>query len=104
MSQVKSFKLTTGEELIANLIETTGRGYKIKNPLVVHMMRNETGVNLGFGRWSMIHREDAVVELLITGLAADPIDVLDEVEASYLTNVSGILVPPSPPPGRILQG
>lgn len=100
---VKSFMLTTGQELIAKKVEDTGRGFKIKNPLVVHMMRGPEGVNLGFAQWSMLHKEGTEIELLFSGLVADPVDVLDEVEASYLTNVSGILVPPATT-GRILQG
>lgn len=101
---VKSFMLTTGQELIAQFVEVTGRGYKVKSPLVVHMMRGPDGApQLGFAPWSMIHAEGQVVELLITGLLADPVDVMSEVEASYLSNVSGILVPPAPS-GRILQG
>lgn len=101
---VKSFMLTTGQELIAQQVEVTGRGYKIKNPLVVHMMRGPDGKpQLGFAPWSMIHVEGTVIEMLITGLLADPVEVMAEVEASYLSNVSGILVPPATT-GRILQG
>ena len=100
---VKSFMLVTGQELIAQQVDITGRGYKIKNPLVVHMMRSENGVNLGFAQWSMIHKPDVVIELLTGGLAADPVTVLEEVETRYLSNISGIMLPPSTA-GRILQG
>jgi hypothetical protein len=103
--QVKSFMLTSGHELIAQLVEVTGRGYKIKKPLVAHMMRTQDGVQVAFARWSMLHTEEAVIELLTSGgLVADPVDVVSEIEASYLSNVSGILVPPTAPAGRILQG
>lgn len=101
---VKSFMLATGQELIAQHVEVTGRGHKIKSPLVIHMMRGPDGSpQLGFAPWSMIQKEGQVLELLEHGLIADPADVMPEVEASYLSNVSGILVPPAPS-GRILQG
>lgn len=100
---VRSFMLVTGQELIAELVKATGDGYNIKNPLVVHMMRAPDGVpSLGFAQWSMIHL-DTEVSLLDSALLARPVAVLAEVEASYLTNVSGILVPPATT-GRILMG
>lgn len=101
---VKSFMLATGQELIASLVTETGQGYMIKDPLIVHMMRGPDGKpQLGFAPWSMIHSESATSELFDHGLLCKPVDVLSEVEASYLSNVSGILVPPAPS-GRILQG
>jgi hypothetical protein len=100
---VMSFLLATGQELIAQLVEETGRGYKIKSPLVVHMMRAEDGPRLGFARWSMIQSEDAQVHVLFSGLLADPVVVIEEVEASYLSSVSGILIPPKAS-GNILLG
>jgi hypothetical protein len=106
-TQVRSFMMTTGQELIAELVKVTGTGYDIKNPLVVHMMRTpEGGVSLGFAQWSMLHKEGsgAVISLFDHALLAAPVEVLNEVEASYLTNVSGILVPPAANGGKILLG
>lgn len=102
--EVRSFKLTTGEELIAELVEATGLGYKIKRPLVVHMMRTpEGGANLGFAQWSMLQKPDAIIEVFDHGLISVPVEVLDEVQSSYITNVSGIVIPTAPS-GRILHG
>lgn len=91
---VRSFMLVDGKELIAQLVENTGLGYKIKAPLVIHMMRGQDGPSLGFAPWSMI-QADAQIELFFGGLMTDPVPVLPEVEASYLTNVSGIFIPPT---------
>lgn len=98
---VCSFMLVTGQELIASLEKSTGTGYDVKQPLVLHLMRGADGaVNVGFAQWSMIHDQE-VVHLKESALLADPIEVLAEVEASYLSNVTGILVPPTG--GRILM-
>ena len=103
-TQVRSFMLCTGQELIAELVKGTGTGYDIKNPLVVHMMRGPDGQpSLGFAPWSMLHKEGQVISMFDHALSARPAEVLDEVEASYLTNVSGILVPPATN-GKILLG
>jgi hypothetical protein len=93
---VRSFMLVDGKELIAQVLEETGLGYKIKSPLVIHMMRGPDGApSLAFAPWSMIHLEGETVELLDGAMMAKPVAVLDQVEASYLTNVSGIFVPPA---------
>lgn len=102
--EVRSFMLATGQEIIAELVQETGAGYKIKKPLAVHMMRGPDGAPaLGLAQWSMVHHQDQVIELLDQGLLARPIKLMEEVEASYISNVSGILVPPTAS-GRILQG
>jgi hypothetical protein len=106
-TQVRSFMLCTGQELIAELVKATGTGYDIKNPLVVHLMRGPDGQpSLGFAPWSMLHKTGpgAIIPLFDHALLAAPVEVLNEVEASYLTNVSGILVPPAANGGKILLG
>lgn len=100
---VRSFMLVTGQELIASLEKTTGTGYTVKQPLVLHMMRAADGsVNVGFAQWSMIH-DTSEIHLKESALLADPIPVIAEVEASYMSNVTGILVAPEST-GRILMG
>lgn len=100
--KVRSFKLTTGEELVAQLVEETSMGYKIKSPLVIHMMRNPDGVSLGFAEYSMIIA-DQVIELFNHGLITVPMEVRNDVEQSYITNVTGIVLAPATP-SVILQG
>jgi hypothetical protein len=101
---IRSLKLTTGEELIAEIVKETGLGYMIKNPLVVHMMRkSDGGANLGFATYSLLHDPKAIIEIFYHGLIAAPVQVLGEVENSYITNVSGIVLPTAPS-GRILHG
>jgi hypothetical protein len=42
--QVISLKLTSGEELIAKLVEETGNGYKLSKPLVLSMSPQGIGM------------------------------------------------------------
>ena len=99
---VRSFKLISGQELIATVVEGTVKGYKVKNPLVVHIMRGHTGQEqLAFSEWSMIHKEGEIVEILEHGLAAGAVSVIDEVEKSYLEQTTGVALPEA---GKILMG
>ena len=102
--QVRSFVLSTGQELVAQLVESTETGYKIKNPLVVHMMRGPDGQpTLAFAQWSMVQNPDEAIDIFNHALVSKPVALIPEVEASYISNTSGILVPAAPS-GRILQG
>lgn len=102
---IKSFKLTTGEELVAEVIadQSIADQIVIKNPLVVHMMRTPDGPSLAFAQWSMIHREDQHISIYLHAMVCGPVDVLKEVSDSYLQNTSSLLLPPSTP-GSILLG
>ena len=100
---VRSFKLQTGEELVAELVKETGAGYIIKNPLVVHVMNSPQGPSLGFAPWSMVAEAGQHIELFDTALLAKPLDLVTEVSSSYTQQVTGLILPPSAN-GQILHG
>jgi hypothetical protein len=92
--EVRSFKLTTGEEIIAEFIQATSTGYEIKHPLVVVMMKTPDGDRMGFAEWSMIMNQDQKIHLNDTGLVARPLTVVDAVSQSYQQQFSSIILPP----------
>jgi len=101
---IRSFKLTTGEELVAELIKMTSSGYIVKNPLVVHVMRGADGQGaLAFAQWSMVQQSDIQIEIFEHGLIARPADLLDEVAKSYVQQTSSIIIPPAAV-SQILRG
>jgi hypothetical protein len=59
--------------------------------------------SLGFAAWSLLHVQNVAIEILDHALLAGPVEVLADIEASYFSSTSGILVPPSPA-GNILLG
>jgi hypothetical protein len=100
---VRSFKLSTGEELIAQLIQPTGTGYLVKNPLVVHMMRTPEGPSLAFAQWSLVQKQGVEIEIFDHAVVAKPAEVLEEVSDSYLQQTTGIVLAPKTA-GKILLG
>jgi hypothetical protein len=91
---VKSFKLTTGEELVAELLHETGMGYVVKNPLVVHVMRGPDGQgSLAFAQWSMIQTSGAQIELYDHAVLCKPAEIIAEVADSYRQQTSSIVLP-----------
>ncbi len=102
MADIRSFKLTTGEELVADLVGVKGTGYIIRKPLVVHVMRGPDGQGaLAFAQWSMVQAEDDI-ELFEHSLLARPVKLLEAVADSYIQQTSSILLPPTP--SQILKG
>lgn len=92
---VMSFKLVTGEELIAELDHDTVDGYAIKTPLVVMATRTPEGPRLDFARWSLIQEEGKLIYLKEHALMALPVSVIDKIAQSYAEMVTGLILPPT---------
>lgn len=102
--EVRSFKLIGGVELVAELVSETGRGYLIKNPLQVHVLKGPDGSgHLAFAQWSMVQEPTETLELFDHGLSARPTKLVSEVAQSYMEQVTGIALP-TPASSRILTG
>ena len=101
---IRSFKLTDGTELIAELISETGLGYAVRRPLLVAPMRGQDGQpHIGFAMWSMIVDFDQEHELLDHALLRKPLPVEQPVAQSYIQQTSGIIMPAAAT-GQILKG
>lgn len=103
MMDVRSFKLQTGQELVAELVRETGTGYIVKNPLVLHAMNTPQGPSLGFAPWSLIAETGIDIELLDGALCARPIPIIGDIASSYAEQVTGLVLPPSAT-GQFLRG
>ena len=100
---VRSFMLSTGQELVANVLNVSDVVYTIKNPLIVHMMHGPDGKpQLGFAPWSMIHTDGQSIEILEHALLCRPVQIEDQVAQSYIQNTTGLILPSMG--GQILHG
>ena len=101
---VKSFKLIGGQELVAEFLGETGLGYRVRRPLVVHVLRTPDGQGqLAFAQWSMVQDPAADIELFDTGLHCPPVNLIPEIAKSYAEQVTGLALPQARA-GRILTG
>lgn len=100
---VRSIVLTTGQELVAEIIQEGPSGITVKRPLVVHVMRGHDGApTLGFAQWSMV-RTDAPVVITREGVLSLPAEVEPDVERAYLQNTTGIALA-GPDGSQLLHG
>ncbi len=102
MINVRSFKLTSGEEIVAELVDSTPQGYIIRNPFAVHVSRSPDGQgNLSFVQWSMVQDEEDI-ELLNHSLISKPVRLLGAVANSYIEQTGVVFMPPTS--RQILKG
>ena len=102
--KIASFKLLTGEELIAEIKTESDTHYEVKSPLIVHMMRTPGGPSLGFAQWSMIQQSVSLMQLYKHALCGSAIEVIPEVAHSYEEQVTGLALPPPVTASSILLG
>ena len=101
---VKLFKLTNGQELVAEYVSLGGRGYMVRRPLLIQIARGADGNPvLGFVEWSMVGNMEEPFMLYDNAIAAGPIEPLPEITQSYIQNMTGLIVP-AQTGGQILHG
>ena len=92
MSSIKSIKLVSGEELVAEVVKQNEKTLTIKNPVACVMQRSEKGPVLGFMPWMQSSNGPFDIALEKTIIVAE---VAEEVQNGYNQIFgSGILVPP----------
>lgn len=94
MSDIRTLKLTTGEEIVGEVVQQNSDSLDIKNPVKVVAQNTQNGPVLGFMPWVQsantdqplsLHREYIVVML----------DTAEEVKNGYNQIFgAGIVVPP----------
>ena len=91
--EVRSFKLIGGTELLAELVAENSTSYTIRRPLVTMPVRDKQGnIGIDFAVWSFVQNGEDVF-LFHHALLARPVRVLDEVERTYIQNVTGLSLP-----------
>jgi DhnA family fructose-bisphosphate aldolase class Ia len=85
--EVITLKLTSGEEIIAKLVEETPKGYKISKPLVLSMTQQ------GIGMMPFIFTANADKDILINYSAVAVVTTTDQQFANqYTQGTTGIAI------------
>ena len=69
MSDVKVFKMISGEEIIGNVVSTDSSKYEVKNPAQIVLQRTETGMAVAMAPY--MPYADGNINLYSTAIAAD---------------------------------
>lgn len=102
---VRTLPLTSGQELVFELLTVTNGFIEVKNPMVFQTVRNpQTGEPMhGFGEWPALRAQgDDVLQIPVTAVMLMPVKAHEEVERNYIANVTGLELPPATP--KILLG
>lgn len=97
---VRTAPLVTGQELVFELVSVGATYADVKNPMVFQMVRHpQTGQSSpAFGEWpSLFISDGTVVQIPIASLLCLPVKAHEEIERSYVANVTGLDLPPATP-------
>lgn len=100
---VHTFPLIGGQELVVDLIYVDKRFIVVSNPMVFQVVRHpETGQPMqGFGEWPALadpkSDQNTQIQIPISSVLAMPLKAHEEVERSYISNVTGLDLPPATP-------
>ena len=90
---VSSFKLVTGEEIIARVTATqqneNGKIYQLEMPLVIHLQNSGGRIGMGFMPWTLSNSESTILALPESSVVVKFAPSL-EVEKQYLSSTSKI--------------
>ena len=103
--EVYTAPLVTGQELVFELINVDTSFVHVRYPMVFQVVRNpQTGQSVpGFGEWpSLFISNGAVVRIPIQSLLCMPVKPHEEIERSFIANVTGLALPPATP--QIITG
>ena len=93
MSNVKVFKLTTGEEIICTIDSEQPDHYIISKVRSVVPQQNQQGIAIGWGPfiWSDMSGNSGI-ELYKTNIVGRLLEISDAMEKEYLSKTSGIQI------------
>ena len=93
ISNVRVFKLLTGESIIGELVGDSDLLIHVQSPFSIGMIRGTDGPELGFSEWILASEPEQLVYFYLTALASAPINVIEEVAIGYQKALAKIIVP-----------
>lgn len=97
---IRGIKLATGEELVANVQNTTAEHLVVRDPLLMRVFEGPQGLVCNFYPWTIIGEGDFKLN---RNLVVSSYSLPKDVQDSYLQNVTGLAIV-TVPPKQILNG
>jgi len=99
---VRTFPLVSGQELVVDLIHIDDKFIHVATPMVFQTVRHpETGQPIhGFGEWPALadpKQDQDRVRIPIASVLCMPLKAHEEVERNYISNITGLELPPAQP-------
>lgn len=102
--QVLAVKTIAGEEIIGNDVHVNGDIVTMKDTVVLRGVQDpKTGeVIAGFGDWPAVAAIGQALRIPVSALVLLPYSVHEDLERQYISNVTGMTLPPVTP--KIILG
>ena len=97
--EVLAIKTITGEEVIGHTVHVTSEHVTMKDTVVLRGVQDpKTGeVIAGFGDWPAVGLVGQMYRIPLTALVLLPYSVHEDLERQYISNVTGMELPPVTP-------
>lgn len=97
--EVFAIKTIAGEEVIGHSVVVTDNHVNMKDTVVLRGVQNpKTGeVIPGFGDWPAVGVLGQTYSIPLTALVLEPYKVHEDLERQYISNVTGMELPPVTP-------
>ncbi len=90
---VVSFRLVTGETLIAKFVKRTETALHVTRPVVANATQSEQGFGVFFSPFCVTVDEDNEFKIPVSAILFDPIQPRDELKANYIKITTGLDIP-----------
>lgn len=96
---VKTFKVVGGEELVCNIVVEHDRYIIAADVVVLQVVQNPaTGEQVrAFGNWPALAKIGQEIKIPLSALLTFPVEAHEELERQYISNVTGLELPPATP-------
>ena len=88
---IKLMKLTTGEEILAEIVSENASAVTMKNVLAVVLNPTREGISYGFMPWGSLTSDNKVINPNTVIYDAEP---SDDLRNGYASMFGGVVIPP----------
>jgi len=90
---IVSFRLVTGETIVATFVSKNEFSIIIKRPVVANSIQQDGNFGIYFSPFCMTIDEDNEFSIPMSALLFQPVTMRDELKASYVKMMTGLDIP-----------
>lgn len=92
-NSIVSFRLVTGETLIARFVSRDNEKLTVTRPVVANTVQSEQGYGIVYSPFCATVDEDQEFRIPISAVLIEPLNPREELKASYIKMTTGLDVP-----------
>lgn len=90
---IVTFRLATGESVIARLVDRDALSVTISKPVIAHAQQHEQGIGVSFHPFCVTANDDQQFKIPVAAMVFEPVTPHDELVATYTRATTGLELP-----------